>query len=93
LPLVAPVELGVGDQAVDRLADRQVRLQQSPEQPAGLPRRVGEAPVTLGRTGLRAPARDAGKLRAQAADAAGRSIRPARESGDDAGGRSGTDEA
>ena len=64
LALVAPVELGVGDQPVDRLADGQVGLQHAPEQPAGLPRRVGEAPVTLGGADLRAAGRDTRQLRA-----------------------------
>jgi PucR-like helix-turn-helix protein len=47
-PLGAPVDLGVGDQPVDGLADRQVTLEQPPEQPAALPGGVREPPVSLG---------------------------------------------
>ena len=93
LALVAPVELGVGDQAVHRLAHGHVRLQQPPEQPAGFPRRVGEAPVALGRANLRAPARDPGQLDAQTTDPTRRAIGPAREARGDPHGGSGTDEA
>ena len=70
----------------------QVRLQQSPKQPAGVPRRVGEAPVALRRADLGAPARDTRQLRAQTPDAARRPVGSARETGSDADGRSGTEE-
>jgi hypothetical protein len=93
LALVAPLQIGVGDQAVHGLAHRQVGLQHSPEQPAGLPRRVGEASIALGWAGLGAPARDTDELRAQAPRAARRPIGPARDADGDADGRSRTQEA
>ena len=45
LALGAPADGAVGDQPVDRLLDGQVRLQQPAEEPARLPRRIGEAAV------------------------------------------------
>jgi hypothetical protein len=92
LALVPPVELGVGDQAVDGVGDREVRLDHAPEQPARLPRRVGEAPVALAGPDVRAPARDAGQLRPQAADAPRGAVRTTREAGRDTDGRARSDE-
>ena len=57
LALGTPVDVGVGDQAVDGLADREVALEQPAQQPVLLPRGVGKAPVALG--GLRASERPA----------------------------------
>ena len=48
LALGLPVELGVGDHAVDRVGGRQVALQHSPQQPVVLPCRVAEAAVAPG---------------------------------------------
>ena len=47
LALGLPVELGVGDHAVDRVGGRQVALEHSPQQPVLLPCRVAEAAVPL----------------------------------------------
>ncbi|HET7047914.1 MAG TPA: hypothetical protein VFI54_06540 [Solirubrobacteraceae bacterium] len=43
--LRAPVDVGVRDQAVDGLTDRQIALEKAAKQPTPIPGRVGEAPV------------------------------------------------
>ena len=83
LALGAPVRAAVGDQPVDGLLDGEVRLQQPPEQPARLPRRIGEAAIALAGAQVGAPAGDAGQLRPQVPGAAGRAVRSPREPGAD----------
>ena len=92
LSLVAPVELGVGDQAVDRGARREVRLQQRAQQRVRLPRAVGEAPVAGGRAQLGPAAGRARELGAEAVRAGRGPPRPAREAGHGARGCAGRQE-
>ena len=91
-PLGAPVDIGVGDQPVDGLADGQIALEQRPEQPVALPRGVGETPVALGGRQLRAAGRRAGELGAEAGGAADHPLGAAREPGADLDGRARRDE-
>ena len=93
LALGAPVDVGVGDQAVDRLARGEVGLHEPPEQPARLPGRIGEAPVALGGPDLGAPARHPAELGAQVADAARGAARSARQPSRDGDGRARANEA
>ena len=72
LPLGAPVDPRVGDQPVDALGERQVRLHHAAERPAGLPRGVGKAPVSLRGSAVGSPRRHADEVRPQAADPARR---------------------
>ena len=65
--VVAPVELGVLDQAACGLADREVALQRAREQRVLRPALLGEAPVLLVRRELGAADADLGQLGGQVA--------------------------
>src|SRR5690242_12261349 len=60
--LRTPADVGVGDQTVDRLADRKVALEDAAKQPTLSPGRVGEAPVAPRRCDLRAAPGDSAQL-------------------------------
>ena len=64
--------------------DGEVRLQQPPEQPARLPRRVGEAAVALGRRAAPSGRSRRARARRRAAGAARRTVGSAGEAGGDA---------
>jgi hypothetical protein len=91
--LGAPVGLRVGDQAVDRAAGRQVGLQDAPQEPVGLPCRVGEAPVALARAQLAPPRRDAREVAAEPGEPPSHAIGSARQARPDARGRARADDA
>ena len=81
VPLGLPVELRVGDHAVDGVADRQVALHDPPQQPVLLPGLVGEAPVAAGGRPFGVAGRDARQLTSQGAGAAQDAARVARNPG------------
>jgi hypothetical protein len=93
LALGPPVGVGVGDQPVDRDAGGEIRLQQPPQQPVGLPCLVGEASVALARAQLGAPARHPGELAAEPDKPPRRAIGVARQPGHHAARRAGADQA
>ena len=77
--LRAPVDVGVGDQAVDRLADRKVALEEAAKQPTTSPGRVGEAPVASRGCDVRAAPRDSSQLGGEARGTRGDAARMAGE--------------
>ena len=66
LPLGPPIELGIGDQPVDRVAGGEVCLHHAMKEPVVSPRPVAKPAIALGRTSARAPGRHARELYAEA---------------------------
>ena len=82
LPLGPPVEVGIGDQAVDGVTGGEVGLHDAMKQPVVLPRPIAEPAIALGGSSIGAPGRHAGELHAKAGCVARGTARMARPSGD-----------
>ncbi len=88
LALGPPIELRIGDQAVDRLTGGEVGLHQTMKHAVVLPCPIAEPAIALGRANPGAAGRHARQLCAQGGGVSSRTVRMARQAGDGArGGR------